>query len=655
MTSIFPRVESSPPKKKRNSLKPTFYAMTTYAATSEGQIGIVQDEPLEVLDDKDSYWWLVRPVNSPLIGYVPAEYVETPNERTARLNRDKNVQDKLNKMEMEMKTVEKKSPFPSPKRVQIPSDVQIEFIEYISSSDTDDEYDEAEESNSSKPLNLSVQSEKNYPQSNILNANTLSNAEDEISFCKKKMESQKKKEKKKPAKETKPPRVSSLRYSQIVSLPNSKKKLGSPSIETISPENSPIFSASSQLNEIEKNMDFSMASGVMSITPPTSPLRKPASATVMDTLVKDSFYPEPPIRQKKAVSRNLPLFSRRRASLSHLNVENKLAISVPHQSKLPPKNLRTPPFQTSTVRASNSVLMTRSLSRSVKYRPVTLYQGKVKDLRSRRHSTTSSLFSKHESTSFSTASSSTSNGFLPLQVHPGQNVSTLNKTPKLLIVSTTMSTSQVIKQALLKYHMYSPDPKELEDWVNTWCFTLTTKTGVSCRLSNTALLLDQLQHFCTTKLRKTRRFTSLQSRKQKLKPVSIQELLACQSEFRIMLNKATSDYGLAKVYFREPYFFTTLKVFKDTTVNDLVQMAKQKWELNVNQEFKLLHFPSEVVLKPTQVIQGGKAGQELPGYLLQPVQSTVKEYQNPMRVLKDASNQKFRAENSSVEDDYDVL
>lgn len=60
-----------------------------------------------LLDDSNSYWWLVRIVkdgsigrlpemlhemsaNYP-VGYLPAEHIETPTERLARLNKHRNV------------------------------------------------------------------------------------------------------------------------------------------------------------------------------------------------------------------------------------------------------------------------------------------------------------------------------------------------------------------------------------------------------------------------------------------------------------------------------------------------------------------------------------------------------------------------------------
>jgi hypothetical protein len=46
---------------------------------------------LLLLDDANSYWWLVRVLKTEDVGYIPAENIETPFERLARLNKHRNV------------------------------------------------------------------------------------------------------------------------------------------------------------------------------------------------------------------------------------------------------------------------------------------------------------------------------------------------------------------------------------------------------------------------------------------------------------------------------------------------------------------------------------------------------------------------------------
>lgn len=83
------------------------YALHTFVATVEGQANATKGDTMVLLDDSNSYWWLVRVVKdssigrnaSPLImcrvnndpGYLPAEHIETPTERLARLNKHRNI------------------------------------------------------------------------------------------------------------------------------------------------------------------------------------------------------------------------------------------------------------------------------------------------------------------------------------------------------------------------------------------------------------------------------------------------------------------------------------------------------------------------------------------------------------------------------------
>lgn len=68
------------------------YALFTFVASMEGQISVLRGEPLELLDDSNSYWWAVKCLSTQDIGYIPAENIETPYEKLARFNRHRNVQ-----------------------------------------------------------------------------------------------------------------------------------------------------------------------------------------------------------------------------------------------------------------------------------------------------------------------------------------------------------------------------------------------------------------------------------------------------------------------------------------------------------------------------------------------------------------------------------
>ncbi|KAI9497295.1 hypothetical protein BDB00DRAFT_23254 [Zychaea mexicana] len=68
------------------------YALHTFVATVEGQASVVKGDALTLLDDSNSYWWLVSVLKTSEVGYIPAENIETPFERLARLNKHRNAE-----------------------------------------------------------------------------------------------------------------------------------------------------------------------------------------------------------------------------------------------------------------------------------------------------------------------------------------------------------------------------------------------------------------------------------------------------------------------------------------------------------------------------------------------------------------------------------
>lgn len=66
------------------------YAFKTFVATEKGQANAVKGDAMVLLNDSNSYWWLVRLVKDSSVGFLPAEHVETPWERLARLNKHRN-------------------------------------------------------------------------------------------------------------------------------------------------------------------------------------------------------------------------------------------------------------------------------------------------------------------------------------------------------------------------------------------------------------------------------------------------------------------------------------------------------------------------------------------------------------------------------------
>lgn len=52
------------------------YALHTFVATVDGQASVVKGDALTLLDDSNSYWWLVKVLKTGEIGYIPAENIE---------------------------------------------------------------------------------------------------------------------------------------------------------------------------------------------------------------------------------------------------------------------------------------------------------------------------------------------------------------------------------------------------------------------------------------------------------------------------------------------------------------------------------------------------------------------------------------------------
>jgi hypothetical protein len=67
------------------------YALHTFVAIVEGQANATKGDAMVLLDDSNSYWWLIRNTRDSSIGYLPAEHIETPTERLARLNKHRNI------------------------------------------------------------------------------------------------------------------------------------------------------------------------------------------------------------------------------------------------------------------------------------------------------------------------------------------------------------------------------------------------------------------------------------------------------------------------------------------------------------------------------------------------------------------------------------
>ncbi|KAJ1648622.1 protein phosphatase regulator [Coemansia asiatica] len=67
------------------------YAMFHFPQMVEGQVTVDEGEKLTLLDDSNSYWWLVQNLRDNQMGYIPADNIETAFGKLARVNRRKNL------------------------------------------------------------------------------------------------------------------------------------------------------------------------------------------------------------------------------------------------------------------------------------------------------------------------------------------------------------------------------------------------------------------------------------------------------------------------------------------------------------------------------------------------------------------------------------
>ncbi|KAI8372313.1 hypothetical protein EDC96DRAFT_557375 [Choanephora cucurbitarum] len=117
------------------------YALHTFAATVEGQASVVRGDALTLLDDSNSYWWLIKVLKTAEVGYIPAENIETPHERLARLNSHRNIELTRRDIQDAFSAPPSNKPKKT-KRVTLAKGVQFQSqIIYGSSDDEDDNFE----------------------------------------------------------------------------------------------------------------------------------------------------------------------------------------------------------------------------------------------------------------------------------------------------------------------------------------------------------------------------------------------------------------------------------------------------------------------------------------------------------------------------------
>ncbi|PIA99104.1 Tip elongation aberrant protein Tea4 [Cercospora beticola] len=141
------RISSSPSIEDEDIDFEFVYALHTFVATVEGQANATKGDTMVLLDDSNSYWWLVRVVKDSSIGYLPAEHIETPTERLARLNKHRNID--LSATMLSDNSEKSRNPLKKAMRRRNAKTVQFAAPTYVEASDYD--YSTEDEENLIEP------------------------------------------------------------------------------------------------------------------------------------------------------------------------------------------------------------------------------------------------------------------------------------------------------------------------------------------------------------------------------------------------------------------------------------------------------------------------------------------------------------------------
>ncbi|KAJ2486423.1 protein phosphatase regulator [Coemansia sp. RSA 2320] len=121
------------------------YALFHFPQMVDGQVTVLEGEKLTLLDDSNSYWWLVQNLRDNQMGYIPADNIETAQGKLARVNRRKNL--KLCKPDPEHILNGRIPTAPDPTKRRVKFNDKLVTQVFISSpvSDADDDEEEEEE------------------------------------------------------------------------------------------------------------------------------------------------------------------------------------------------------------------------------------------------------------------------------------------------------------------------------------------------------------------------------------------------------------------------------------------------------------------------------------------------------------------------------
>ncbi|KAJ1840800.1 protein phosphatase regulator, partial [Coemansia sp. RSA 2708] len=116
------------------------YALFNFPQMVEGQVTVEEGEKLTLLDDSNSYWWLVQNLRDNQMGYIPADNIETAFGKLARVNRRKNL--KLCKPDPEHMLGREPRAQANARRVAFDDNPVTQVFDMVDSDDDDEDYDD---------------------------------------------------------------------------------------------------------------------------------------------------------------------------------------------------------------------------------------------------------------------------------------------------------------------------------------------------------------------------------------------------------------------------------------------------------------------------------------------------------------------------------
>ncbi|KAI9504252.1 hypothetical protein BX070DRAFT_223722 [Coemansia spiralis] len=114
------------------------YALFHFPQMVDGQVTVEEGEKLTLLDDSNSYWWLVQNLRDNQMGYIPADNIETAFGKLARVNRRKNL--KLCRPEPEHMLRSRMPAVPKPNSRNVKFNDKLVTQVFISAPVSEDEY-----------------------------------------------------------------------------------------------------------------------------------------------------------------------------------------------------------------------------------------------------------------------------------------------------------------------------------------------------------------------------------------------------------------------------------------------------------------------------------------------------------------------------------